>query len=439
MLVILACAEAIQTVQRAQLDSAEEHELQQVREVQRHLDRAEYEIQRLKGRLLELDSRREADSNKLLRQEGAIAELTNALAMKEKLLKEESLVSASLRASQSDAVQKHEESLRALQKELKAEKNKVEELQRSFKTQLQQVQDENAGSIPKLVSTIHSSLQDEFEEKLGYSLRKLQIEYEEKGEGLRRQLLELETTHAEQEAKRRISLADERAELESLRTQIKENKAQAVPVNNVAASSLSSSIIMGATSSVEHQAAQALEAQVMEVLQMQLKAMRGQLLALPSPSSYQLPSSDTTSRDLPRFSVPEQSSYVSTPSYFQAASTPAAEKSRRVDAEMDAIFESPPNTVVREPVVSAADKSSLLSSTQPSYSIHDISLSNHRSFDLRSSMSVRERLEPDSAINSSRRELKVKFCDELFGVTDFSAISDGGYHENYWKYKYSSS
>lgn len=405
----MAELESINSVQRNQLDSSQEHELQSVREVQRSLDRAEYEIQRLKGRLTETENQKEADSARILRLENALSETTAQVLSREALLKEEQRKSEALANSVSENTQRSDKEISRLKSLFDDEKEKRKEMSAQYQSQIKELEEESTERISIIKKSLKKSFLEEYEEKLDAAVRKVKAQYDEQVEKIRQDYLEYEAQQAEREALKRINAAEEKAELISLRAEVQRLK----NVHEIAAEQAFKSqyamVAIGAPpqNSSENTNLQPqiipkpsepskLEEEVMVVLQEQLKAMREQL----NRTSFVASSNEN-------FFQPHQSSASrldSTGGYNFTENKPKSTASA-MDPQIGAYFE-------------YRTYSSQEKLDQAAFEVSPRTLG-----------------QSNSGIFSSNRTIKrVKFDDDE-GL-DFSAISDGGYHKGYWRMKY---
>lgn len=391
-----------------------------MREVQRGLDAAEYEVQRLKHRLLESEGRRDADQARLVRLDSSVAEMAAALASKDVALREERRKVEQALATMAESASRAEEEAGMLRRQLDDERRKRATAAREHAQELRDVRQEASESVPRMVSTINASLEEEYADKLEQSLRKVRTQYEERLVGVRREQLETDAQQAEREAARRIAAADDRAELEALRSAVlllrrtdrldtpKENAHPNTSVNTSVEVNRTVAVVPAAADGVS--AVALLEQQVMLALQDQLREMRAQLSASmrarptsPSDSQFDRTSSSTrasVSRDASTQIFPQSSSGRS------AYSGLATRRPRRHEEEsLEELFNSP----------------------ERSFAFTEASLYNSES----ARMSAQER--SSASLGSQKRRVSFSLSNE----TGASELSEGGFHEGLWRMKYS--
>jgi hypothetical protein len=443
--------EAISSVQHAQLGGAQENELANVREVQRLLDRSEYEVQRLKNRLTEAESKRELDAGRIIRLEAAVNEAEATMSKKEISIKEERRKYEVLHETLRQTKDKASQEISELKKLLEAERTKFATLMATHKQTVETMQEEAAQNMPKLVASMSASQEAEYERKLDTAVRRLRAQYEEKAEALRREGLEREAAGAEREAARRIAAADDKAELESLRIlsrQLRSELAETgkhplaasrAPFPSLIEDGLRMPSAAGLDQSMRSVAPSVaaphydrslistpLEQEVMEVLQLQLRQMRQQLnLHTPNirSSFSHADASNVHYEQMPRREVPYRD-------YEQGG--PRMRMAMRMDADDKFAQDLNRSTSMRGMESESFESKDLRrpverQSTSDYYHAEEyVPSGQNLSFDM--SMNNNE------FSRGGRDQRRVKFAGD--SNMDFSSISDGGYHEGYWRLKY---
>ena len=390
----IAELESINAVQRSQLDTAQERELQNVREVQRELDRAEFDIQRLKGRLVETGNQREADSAKIIRLEGTLAEAHAQISSREALLKEERNKAEAAVKFLTEQLQHCEGEVSRLKGLLEEEKAKSSELLRHLHQREKEIQEDASERISALKKSINASLVEEYEQKLEIAVRRVRFQYDEQLDKIKRDHMDYEAQQVEREAAKRIHAAEERAELNALRAEI--YRLKEVHEAQVEQSLKSRYAILSVESTnppPPNQTVTAsadtskLEEEVMGILQAQLKAMREQL------NQTMIVSTSTESISKPFSLASSRREALGGDHYADILHQPPkpqySEYTHRFSPEINESTLDPQQTSVY------------------------YSFENYL---------------------KSRETKRVKFDDSH--DPDFSAISDGGFHEGYWRMKY---
>ena len=345
---------------------------------------------------MEAGSQREADAAKILRLEGALSEAQAQVSSRDALLKEERRKAEAATSSLAEKLLHSEGEIARLKGLLDDERAKSSELSKQHRQREKQLQEEAAERIAAMKNSISASLVEEYEQRLETAVRKVRLQYDEQLDKVKREYMDYEAMSAEREASKRIHAAEEKAELNALRAEI--HRLREVHEAQVEQSLKSRyAIVSFDTSNPQQPQKEAstpanpskLEEEVMDVLQAQLKAMQEQLN---------------------RSSV-APSSIDSTPQPF-----PSASMRRETMAGLH--FTGIPRQPSKPPHYDYPLHFSLEMPYAPS-TIEPLPTPAYYSFENSS---------------KSRETKRVKFEEDR--SPDFSAISDGGFHEGYWRMKY---
>jgi len=215
----IAELEAINNVQRSQLDKASEMEAFAVRDVQRLLDRSEFDNSRLKERVMELEKKSETDISRIVSLEREIANMQEQMFRKDRFVKEEKQ-RAEIASSRIEEIRAGlENEIEEAHRKLHEEKIASAESSRKHKQEIEQLKKEVIEKIPQITTSTVERLEAQWTHRLESEANNIRLRYEQQMDRMRREIAELQSLQAEREARQRALYADERAELERLRYQ----------------------------------------------------------------------------------------------------------------------------------------------------------------------------------------------------------------------------
>jgi hypothetical protein len=216
-------------VLQEQLDRADEHESKAVREVQQAMDALAFENQRLKSRVKETETKAEMDGARILALERELSEAQDVLFKRDRLLAEEKKRTEAAITRVSDTRAKLEQELEETAAILDKERNDSADHVVAHRKEIEGIKREVSAKIPQIVAVTVKNLEEDWNKKMAYEVSVVKGRAEASVESLKRELMELQTSQVERDARSRIAMADERAELQRLRAVSSQRKMYATP------------------------------------------------------------------------------------------------------------------------------------------------------------------------------------------------------------------
>ncbi len=211
--------ETINNILSEKVDKASDREALAVKEVQRLLDKSEYEVMRLKDRIHEMEKKADNDTNRVINLEREITKLQDELFKKDANIREEKQ-RVDLHVSRVDEVRsKYELEVDNLRKEVQKEKDLTKEVALKHAKEIENMKRDIQEKIPKIASQAVSKIESQWVTKLEQETSSVRSRYEHQIESMRREMMELSTAYTEKDARQRSLFADDKAELERLRYQ----------------------------------------------------------------------------------------------------------------------------------------------------------------------------------------------------------------------------
>ena len=216
-------------VLQEQLDRADEHESKAVREVQQAMDALTFENQRLKSRAKETETKADMDGARILALERELSDAQDVLFKRDRLLAEEKKRTEAAITRVSDTRAKLEQELEETAATLDNERNDSAEHVVAHRKEIEGIKREVSTKIPQIVAATVKNLEEDWNKKMAYEVNVVKGRAEASVESLKRELMELQTSQVERDARSRIAMADERAELQRLRAMSSQRKMYATP------------------------------------------------------------------------------------------------------------------------------------------------------------------------------------------------------------------
>ena len=215
----MAELETVSNVLRSQLDKAAEGEAQAVRDVQRALDRSEFECTRLRDRVTELESKSDLDAARISSLEKDVSAAQELVYKRERTVREERHRAEAAVGRVEELRSRFEAELEEVRGALQIEQLNAADAARSHRLEMDGLKKEVAEKIPRIAASAVERLEMQWAQRLEKETAGMRAKYEAQMEGMRHELLEAHASQAEREARQRAVHADERAELERLRLQ----------------------------------------------------------------------------------------------------------------------------------------------------------------------------------------------------------------------------
>ena len=181
------------------------------------LERKSHENTQLRDALLEAESKYQSAVSKInhLQSEIKINE--------EKLLEKDSTLKSTRREHELEVL-----SLQQVRNDMKIdidnlkdnlldEKSHKKELEDKYANDLLTIEKEIEITMPTIVDDIASKVNRNWEKRMKAEIGSMQLKYESEIESLRKEILEIHSSFAERDARRRVQLVDEKAEIEDMR------------------------------------------------------------------------------------------------------------------------------------------------------------------------------------------------------------------------------
>jgi len=208
-------------VLREQLDRSNEREDASVREVQRALDKTEFELSRAKERLAETEGRLSAEQTRVSGLEKELSTAQEQIFRRDRQLREERERGEVALIKLEECRNRYEEELSTFRAQLVQERHTSSELTRKHKAEIEGIREEVSARLPAIAASAAERVEEQCSMKAHREMEALKLQYESNLQRMRRDVLRLQSELAETEAKYKSVTAEERAELERLRGQVK--------------------------------------------------------------------------------------------------------------------------------------------------------------------------------------------------------------------------
>lgn len=203
----------------SQLDSAGNDQAKAVREVERSLDKALFDMTRVQDKLRAEEAKSEVGVARIVELEKQLLKQQDAVYKKEKEVKEEKLIAKQAEARTQEMVDNASKESREAQGEVARAKKALDDIRLKHSKEIDAIRAEVQAKLPELSSQAASAVEKQLQSKLEDEVGAVRRRYEMSEERFKREILDLQTSYAEREARSRVASADDRAELEHLRTQ----------------------------------------------------------------------------------------------------------------------------------------------------------------------------------------------------------------------------
>ena len=213
------CAEldAVNSMLRTQLDKAAESEANALKDVQRALDRAEFDNTRLKDKVSELEAKNEVALGRLVALEKDYLTAQDGLHKRDRAVREERQRAELAMQHAEEVRRKLEQEADSLRAELHKERLQTSDVARQHRQEMEELKQDVAERLPRITAAAVERLEAQFAAKLESESNSIKARYDASSERQRRELIEMQATQAEREARQRSMHADEKAELERLK------------------------------------------------------------------------------------------------------------------------------------------------------------------------------------------------------------------------------
>ena len=208
-------------VLREQLDRSTEREDASVREVQRVLDKTEFELCRAKERLAETEGRLAAEQQRVSALERELSSTQDQIFRRDRQLREERERVEQSSSKLEECRNRYEEELSTLRAQLVQERQSSSELVRKHRAELDSIKEEVSLRLPAIAASAAERVEEQCSLKAQRDIEAVKLQYESNIQRMRREILNLQSELAETEARHKSVTAEERSELERLRAQLK--------------------------------------------------------------------------------------------------------------------------------------------------------------------------------------------------------------------------
>ena len=209
--------EAIVDVLRAQLEKAQSTQEIAVHDVERQLDRTVFESHRLQEQVKELEGRCASSSLRSIELEKKMMEAQDSVFRTEHLLREEQQRKQNLSDIMEEQRTMHDKEMASSRESLHKERMAMSNTQSNHHREIENLKQEVAERIPKISQAVAEKIEGQFQGRIDSETSMLRVRHETQLQDMKRELLEMQATYAEKEARQRAAVADDRAELERLR------------------------------------------------------------------------------------------------------------------------------------------------------------------------------------------------------------------------------
>jgi hypothetical protein len=177
---------------RKQLDEAAGIEVTTIRDLQRLVDKAEYETTRLKDRLKEVESYSHTETSRCNALEKEARSFQGLLHKRDMMVKEEKK-----RADDADNVLEEmrsglEAELEVVKKSLYEERTEKTEMKKKHKLVLEDMKNDVAEKVPQIVSIAVEKVENQLALKVEKEVLSVKMRYEQQSERLKREILEIQ-------------------------------------------------------------------------------------------------------------------------------------------------------------------------------------------------------------------------------------------------------
>jgi hypothetical protein len=190
-----------------------------VRTVERQLDKVSFDKVRVEEKLRAEEAKSEAGTQRIIECEKLLSKRQDVIFKKDRELREEKLRTEQAEARTGQVRDQLETDIKALHSEILTHRSKAQEDAIAHQREIAAIQKDVAERLPKLSAQAVEKVEKQFQDKLESEVATVKQRYELSAERSKRELLELQTSFAEREARARVATADERADLERLKGQ----------------------------------------------------------------------------------------------------------------------------------------------------------------------------------------------------------------------------
>lgn len=452
-----------------QLDRASTDQAKAVREVERSLDKALFDMTRLQDKLRAEEAKSEMGVARIVELEKQLLKQQDLVYKKEKETKEEKLKSKQAEARAQEVVENAAKESHEAQGEVARAKKALDDLRLRHSKEIDDIRAEVHKKLPELSTQAANAIEKQFQGKLEDEVGSVRRRYELSEERFKREILDMQTGYAEREARARVASADDRAELEHLRNQ---NSKLTRQVEDLETQVDEVQLVMKAKSRAllladKERFVQAVEAAV----------EGGPPPAPPAPPSVlnaSLDRDDSAATDRAVYELQQQLAMMKTQlgaalertvntearrdggvPYSVTKSAYSSSRPQQVTFSPESLFMSPDAKTVAAALSAAADtarpeKSAVrfastddaIGTDDPSFIYMASPAPNNKSAIDRSYAAVAPGMpNPDGAdveakIGHTAREEQGETNDVGIDDPQFEGIHDGGFHEGYWKARY---
>ena len=199
------------------MEKLESKDASESRNWERSLDQKEFEIARAKERSVEAENKCRLYSKRISELEIQVASGQDALFSKDIALKEEQQRAKTAEIRVQDMQKTMESEITSYRQQMHDEKARAEDAALKHRLEMEQFKREVEENLPGVAEATASRIEKTWEKRMSVEIGSLKLRYESEIEALKKEIMELNASFAERDARRRVTLAEERAELENLR------------------------------------------------------------------------------------------------------------------------------------------------------------------------------------------------------------------------------
>jgi len=211
--------EAVLEVLRSQLDKAQDVQSAAVRDVEKQLDRSVFDAHRLAERVKDLESKVANSSARCQELEKDLIIAQDSTFRAERTLGEEQQKQKTLTLRLEQQRSTFESELVAAREALHQQRLAENDIRTKHRDEIEAMKREVAERIPKISQAAVERLEGHYQTKMEQDVGGMRARHEVQIQALKRELVEMSASQAEREARQRAAIADERAELDRLKSQ----------------------------------------------------------------------------------------------------------------------------------------------------------------------------------------------------------------------------
>jgi hypothetical protein len=181
------------------------------------LEKKSFEIIKLKDALVKAETEHKSAISKVNRLEIAALKY-------EESLKERDFILTSVKREYEFEISNQEQvhktlkiDIDNLKENLRGEQGHKRELQNKYAEDLLTIEKEIEITVPKIADDVAGKVHKNWEKRMKAEIGSIQLRYESEIESLKKEILEIHSSFAERDARRRLQLADEKIEIENMR------------------------------------------------------------------------------------------------------------------------------------------------------------------------------------------------------------------------------